>query len=187
MCWGSVIRYILTGCCDELNKASSSLCLSQFDHDKFLMKSLGSWDDISLTQYRSKAEFNLFWLNECIRLRLYCHCSIPVDLREPVPDPINPFVPCELLFCTCSVSQWEVSARQHRDKDHTDMPIQSVTHRQAVENATACLLGRRTCIVPSEGAHNIRRNYFIASARGKSTTLQQQNHIIAGVHFMPIN
>lgn len=45
---------ILTGCCDELNKASSSLRLSQFDHDKFLIKSLRARGDISLTQYKDQ-------------------------------------------------------------------------------------------------------------------------------------
>lgn len=45
---------ILMGCCDELNKAPSSLCLSQLDHDKFLIKSLRSQGDISLTQYKDQ-------------------------------------------------------------------------------------------------------------------------------------
>lgn len=49
---------ILMGCCDELNKAPSSLCLSQFDHDKFLIKSLRSQGIISLTQYKDQ-QWNL--------------------------------------------------------------------------------------------------------------------------------
>lgn len=66
----------------------------------------------------------------CDRLCVYCRDCVPIELTEPVPDPINPFVPYEPLFCLCSTSRWEVNVKLHRDTDHTDVPfhLQAHTH-----------------------------------------------------------
>ena len=118
---------IFTGCCFELN------------HNKFLIRRLRLKDGVSVSHNNvwcrateSRKDKKLSW--NCsgsighLVWQTYCHGCVPIDLRESVPDPINLFVPQQPLLCLGSVSWWEVNVRLNRDRDHTDVPIQSHTH-----------------------------------------------------------
>lgn len=88
----------------------------------------------------------------------YCHGCVPIDLREPVPDPINPFVPLQPLLCLGSASWWEVNVRLNRDRDHTDVPFQSHTHICAHTHTKTFSKCRYSHRVSLSHTHTFRRS-----------------------------